>query len=353
MKRPSVNALNSQLVHWYRAHRRDLPWRKDQDPYRIWISEVMLQQTTVTAVIPYFEKFVQRFPTVHELASSKVDEVISYWAGLGYYSRARNLHKSAQALSQLKADAQGRVFPKTHAQLIELPGFGPYTARAVSSLAFEEPVGVLDGNVIRVLTRLYDLDLEWWKPAARAQLQTLADEIAAVSKANATKPSELNQALMELGATVCTPKSPSCMICPWMKSCLALKAGTTQQRPQPKPRRQLEVWVWRPQVLMKKIRKQNHVWLEPNAYAPFLKGQWLFPGDVTRSKLKPKTFQFKHSITHHDIFVQPAFDKDPRGITEPKTTGQWVALTNLKKVNPSSLIEKTLRSLEVQTSIEG
>lgn len=349
MKTAPVGPLNKQLVHWYRAHRRDLPWRQNQDPYRIWISEVMLQQTTVTAVIPYFEKFVGRFPTVQDLASADLDEVLSYWAGLGYYSRARNLHKSAQALSQLKPDSKGRVFPKTYAQLIELPGFGPYTARAVSSLAFEEPVGVLDGNVIRVLSRLYDLNLEWWKPAARERLQVLADQIAVASASNAAKPSELNQALMELGATVCTPKSPSCLICPWLKSCASVKAGTVAERPRPKPRRELEVWVWRPQVLVKKIKRQDHVWLEPNDYAPFLKGQWLFPGEVVLSKSKPKSFRFRHSITHHDIFIQRT---EHPGRTNKKS-GQWVAIQNLKKVNPSSLIEKTLRSWKDQTSIEG
>ena len=143
-----MKSLHENLINWYLANRRPLPWRKDKNPYTIWISEVMLQQTTVAAVIPYFERFIERFPNQHTLAQAELSEVYEYWAGLGYYSRARNLHASAKIISD-------SGFPEDYSQLIQLPGFGPYTARAVASLAFDQKVGVLDGNVIRVLSRVH------------------------------------------------------------------------------------------------------------------------------------------------------------------------------------------------------
>jgi A/G-specific adenine glycosylase len=201
------------LIDWYRGIRRDLPWRKDRDPYRIWISEVMLQQTTVVAVIPFYEKFLKRFPTLKDLAISPVEDVLEYWAGLGYYSRARNLHKSSQVLHV-------NGFPKTAAELLELPGFGPYTARAVSSLAFDEKTGVLDGNVIRILSRKFGRSVEWWKPKGRNELQEIADALAQTEHS-----ADLNQGMMELGATICTPAKPACLLCPWQRSCLARRRG--------------------------------------------------------------------------------------------------------------------------------
>ncbi len=200
-----MKALHRNLINWYLENQRLLPWRMDRDPYKIWISEVMLQQTTVAAVIPYFEKFIQKFPTVQILASSKLEDVYEFWAGLGYYSRARNIHASAKILA-----ISG--FAKTHTELIKLPGFGPYTSRAVSSLAFNESVGVLDGNVIRVLSRVFAIKSEWWKPLHRIQLQNYSDQLAKYGES-----ANLNQGLMELGATVCTPQKPLCPICPWKK----------------------------------------------------------------------------------------------------------------------------------------
>ena len=168
----NVNYIEDQknLIAWYQKNKRVLPWRASQDPYKIWISEVMLQQTTVTAVIPYYEKFLKLFPTVQKLAAATIEDVYEMWAGLGYYSRARNLHKSAVLLSEMILSGNG--FPQSYQQLLELPGFGPYTARAVSSLAFGEKTGVLDGNVIRVLSRKYGIDSDWWQTVARNDLQT-------------------------------------------------------------------------------------------------------------------------------------------------------------------------------------
>ena len=313
------------LTEWYRKNARSLPWRENKDPYRIWLSEVMLQQTTVVAVIPYFERFLEKFPSLNALAQAPENEVLEAWAGLGYYSRARNLHKAAKALT-----AQG--FPKTAEGLLELPGFGPYTSRAVASIAFGEKVGVLDGNVIRVLSRKFGLKLPWWNQKDRAPLQNLSDQLAALGE-----PDDVNQGLMELGATICTPQKPVCLLCPWVKTCVAHEKDLVAQLPLKKPRKESEVWVWKVSLSL----KENRVALVRNDYAPFLKGQWIFPGEISKEKSKPKDYNARHGITHHDIFIQ---------ITNKKSLNQkdvqWVDLKDLKKINPSSLLTKVLKQVE-------
>lgn len=318
-----VQTDSQNLIEWYRGIRRDLPWRKDRDPYRIWISEVMLQQTTVVAVIPYYEKFLGRFPTLKALATSQVEDVLEYWAGLGYYSRARNLHKSSQALHE-------GGFPRTALELLELPGFGPYTARAVSSLAFNEKTGVLDGNVIRVLSRMYGRAVEWWKPAGRNELQSVADALAQTDF-----PADLNQGMMELGATVCTTSQPACLLCPWQKTCVARLEGRIAELPLKRPRRETEIWLWRPVIAI----RRGKVFVEPNSYAPFLKNHDLPPGEVKRLKKAPKSFSFRGGVTHHDIFVDVVTD----GLaTRSRKSGKWIALTELKREIPVSLIRKAI-----------
>lgn len=320
----------SDLITWYVANRRELPWRKDRNPYRIWISEVMLQQTTVTAVIPFYEKFMTRFPTLETLASAQENEVIEYWAGLGYYSRARNLHKSAIRLA-------GTGFHQTAAELLELPGFGPYTSRAVSSLAFGEHVGVLDGNVIRVLSRRYGLKLNWWNSKEKEILQKISDALA-----QTPQNSELNQGMMELGATVCTPKKPLCLMCPWKNRCIALKENLIEQLPAPKPRAEFEIWQWNFQPHIKK----GQIYLTPFA-GPFLKNAFFPESQVEKLKKKPKTYDFKHGVTKYDLFISISkpTTKTPKG-------GQWVNLTEIKKLNPSSLMTKILKFAENSATIK-
>lgn len=342
----NVDDLATQLTHWYRSVKRPLPWRLNRDPYRIWVSEVMLQQTTVTAVIPYYEKFMTRFPHLAALAQADESEVLEYWAGLGYYSRARSLHKSARALF---ARPGLQKFPLTHTELEELPGFGPYTSRAVSSLAFGERVGVVDGNVIRVLSRVFDLDLEWWKPKERDKIQVEADKLAqATVDRKAADPSDINQALMELGATVCTPQSPTCMLCPWQLNCVAREKETIALRPKSKPRRQMEIWEWRPQIMR---RRDNSLLLVKNTYAPFLKDHMIWPGKVTRLKKKPKEFHYKGGVTHHEIYVTVAASKTKfataaKGAPEFKDA-LWVQPHEMKTKVPSSLIRKALDVLDL------
>jgi A/G-specific adenine glycosylase len=314
------------LLDWFQLNARDLPWRQTQDPYKIWISETMLQQTTSRAVIPFYNKFLKRFPTVKTLAAAKLEDVFEQWAGLGYYSRARNLHKAAQILAQ--------NFPTTHTELLELPGFGPYTSRSVASLAFKESVGVLDGNVIRILSRLHDLEVEWWKPKARTELQTLADKWV-----QNTPSEKMNQAMMELGATICLPQNPTCLMCPLQAKCDARKNNTVAARPLKKPKREREIWIWETSV----VEKNGRVLLMKSTATPFFKNQWLLPGQAKRVKVAPKTFHFRHSITHHDIFVTVR----DSGVTLSKEAEQavefmWVKKTELRRHVPASLVEKAM-----------
>lgn len=312
---------HQQLANWYKKNSRALPWRQSKDPYRIWLSEVMLQQTTVVAVIPYFERFLEKFPTLKDLANAPENEVLEAWAGLGYYSRARNLHKAAKALAQ-------NGFPQTAAELLELPGFGPYTSRAVASIAFGEKVGVLDGNVIRVLSRRFGLKLEWWNQKEKNKLQTLSDNLAELGEADV-----INQALMELGATVCTPQRVTCLLCPWNKNCVSYDQDLVASIPLKKPRKENEVWVWKVDLAI----RDNKVALVKNDYAPFLKGQMIFPGTIQKESVKPKDYNAQHSITHHNIFIQIS-----RKRTVNQQGTQWVELKDLKKINPSSLLTKVL-----------
>ncbi len=213
---PALCETFHRLIDWYRQHARDLPWRRTRDPYRIWVAEVMLQQTRVDQAGPYYERFLKAFPTVEALAAASLDEVLRCWEGLGYYARARNLHQAARLLV---AEHGGRL-PTTYEALRRLPGIGPYTAAAVASIAFGEPRAVLDGNVIRVLTRVLAVEDDVRASATRRALQKVADALIPVEA-----PGTFNQALMELGATVCTPVHPRCGDCPLREACRAMAQG--------------------------------------------------------------------------------------------------------------------------------
>ena len=215
-----VATLQEKLLTWYEACRRDLPWRRTRDPYAIWVSEIMLQQTRVETVIPYYERFLTRFPTALALAEAPPDEVLAQWSGLGYYRRARLLLEGARVVA-----GRGGVVPSDREGLLEVPGIGRYTAGAIASIAFGEPVGLVDGNVARVLARVFGIDEDMRKRGMRTA-ELVADAIVAKRD-----PGAWNQALMELGATVCTPRSPSCERCPIANSCRALRENRVAQLP--------------------------------------------------------------------------------------------------------------------------
>ena len=226
---PSSNPfISSLLLAWWDAGHADLPWRRTLDPYAIWVAEIMLQQTQITAVIPYYERWLARFPTVEALAAAPLEDVLKLWEGLGYYSRARNLHAAARVV----VEEHGGQLPRTVDQLTRLPGIGRYTAGAITSIAFDTPAPVLDGNVVRVLSRLFDLDEDVTRPAARRRLWQLAEDVLPVSRTG-----DFNQALMELGQQICLPQNPRCLICPLSAVCLARQRGTQPERPVRPPRR--------------------------------------------------------------------------------------------------------------------
>ena len=225
---PALSRFRKKLLAWFGQFQRDLPWRRTKDPYGIWLSEIMLQQTRVAAAIPYYERFLKRFPEVKALAEAPEDEVLRLWSGLGYYSRARNLRKAAQQIVAVH-DSQ---FPETPVQALTLSGIGSYTAAAILSIAYGKKLAVVDGNVARVIARLSAMRGDLRNGSRWQQLQKTADAFLA-----ADAPGDWNQALMELGATICTPRSPQCLVCPVAEFCQARKLGLTEVIPEKRNKR--------------------------------------------------------------------------------------------------------------------
>jgi A/G-specific adenine glycosylase len=225
------DARAADLLVWYDRHRRALPWRaapgERPDPYRVWLSEIMLQQTTTKAVAPYFARFIARWPNVRALAAAPLEELLKLWAGLGYYARARHLHACAKAV----VARHGGCFPQTVAALADLPGVGPYTAAAIAAIAFATPVAAVDGNAERVMARLYAVEDEL--PAAKQKIRRLAESLVPVERAG-----DFAQALMDLGATICTPKMPACALCPWTSACAARRRGDPEAFPAKAPKKE-------------------------------------------------------------------------------------------------------------------
>lgn len=258
-------AIRRALLRHYDRHRRDLPWRGTADPYRVWVSEIMLQQTRADVVGPYYERWLERFPTLDALADAELDDVLHAWQGLGYYTRARNLHRAAR----LVRERHGGQVPRDPAALRALPGVGEYTAGAIASIAYGEPRPAVDGNVRRVLARLFDLA----DPSASA-LHSLADRLLDRRRAG-----DFNQALMDLGATVCTPRSPACDACPVARWCLARERGTQAERPAPKRRATVPSYDVGTAVLR---ARDGRLLLVRRPEDGLLGGMWAFPGEVAR-----------------------------------------------------------------------
>ena len=257
---------DDNLLHWYDREAADLPWRRSRDPWAIWLAEVMLQQTQVTTVIPWYERFLQQFPDVSSLAAAELDEVLSLWEGLGYYSRARHLHRAARQVMQ---ERNGRI-PRTAEALQQLPGIGRYTAGAIASIAYGQAAPVLDGNVMRVFARLTDLDEDVTRSATQRRLWALAQDWL-----HPTRPGDWNQALMELGRRVCRPRRPACSRCPLQARCLAFARGTQASRPRRRPRPE------RPhfdEVAALLRNSQGEVLIQRRPEEGLLGGLWTFPG---------------------------------------------------------------------------
>ena len=254
-----------KLLAWYEKNKRDLPWRKTRDPYRIWLSEILLQQTRVEAVIPYYEKFLERFADVFALAHAPLDAVLKTWEGAGYYARARNLHRTAQII----ANERGGQFPRTVEHLLELPGIGKYTAGAIASIAFKADEPVVDGNVARVLCRYFGIRDDVKAGATQQQLWKITTELLPRGHAR-----EFNQALMELGATICVPKNPRCLVCPVQKNCVARELGLQNVLPAKRAKNELPHKI----IAAGVIFKRGSILIQQRLSKGLLGGLWEFPG---------------------------------------------------------------------------
>lgn len=292
--------LHKHLLEFYRGHARDLPWRRTRDPYRIWLSEIMLQQTRVETVLPYYAKFLARYPRVEDLAKAGIDEVRSLWAGLGYYSRAVNLHRAAQKV----AHEFGGKFPELAADLRTLPGVGPYTAAAIASIAFGEDVAAVDGNLERVLARVIALR----KPAKGAgEIREFAAKLAALGDAGS-----VNQALMDVSAAICLPRAPKCMICPIAADCEARRLGLTEEIPVKAAKRETIDLLARAVLVFRKASasaKDYEILLARRPAGAWLSGMWDLPWWLPDRDAEPELPPLKHegrvqvkrTITHHRI----------------------------------------------------
>jgi len=259
-------AIENRLLPWFTAHKRSMPWRSNRTPYRVWISELMLQQTRVDQATPYFHRFMKRFPSLRSLATASQDDVLKMWEGLGYYSRARNLHKAAQIIMN---EHKGR-FPSSSEQILALPGVGGYTAAAIGSLAFNLDLAVLDGNVIRVLTRLFAYARDTRSTTAKKELQRLTDDLLVQGRAG-----DYNEAMMELGATVCMPRNPQCTVCPLSVVCLGYKSGRPMDYPVTAPKKKVPHIVVGAAVV---TNRKGDVLIAQRRDKDMLGGLWEFPG---------------------------------------------------------------------------
>ena len=321
--------LTSIIAAWYDANKRDLPWRRTRDPYRVWISEIMLQQTRVAAVIPYYERFLKTFPSPIELAAASDDELLNAWAGLGYYSRARNVREAARRIV-----ARGG-FPPTYDEIIELPGIGPYTAAAISSICFDEPKAVLDGNVIRVLARVTADDGDIGSSKTKQRLQEAAQKLTDV-----TDPARHNQAMMELGATICLPKDPKCCECPVEKLCKAKRRGL--ERELPVKMRKIDIRRVRRTLLV--VIRNGHILLwRRSQEAALLGGFWELPEPNQLPGAKPDRLihEFSHAITNR-IYE---FEVMAAKVNRPPVTLQWIRLDQLNAIPLSTVVRKALAPL--------
>jgi A/G-specific adenine glycosylase len=322
-------AIARRLIAWYDAGHRDLPWRATDDPYRIWISEIMLQQTRAQAVIPYYERFLRRFPTVKALADAAEEEVLTLWAGLGYYSRARNLCRAARQI------AGGDGFPRDYDGLLALPGVGDYTAAAIASIAFGLPHAVLDGNVMRVVARMENDASDIGAARTRERFRGIGQ-----SWMDAKRPGPFNQAMMELGATVCLPKNPSCEACPLSARCRARAAGTVTQLPV-KLRRIAPVKIEDTLLI---VRRNGRILLrqrEPDASR--MAGFWDLPTptDLPSAHLQRQLGEIRHTITHHHY----RFTVAAAAARIPKGPFRWFEAAEMETVPLSTTTRKALSTI--------
>lgn len=342
---PETSFIRKNLLGWYDRNKRDLPWRRSKDPYAIFVSEMMLQQTQVKTVIPYYERFLKELPDWKSLAKAKEEKVLKLWEGLGYYRRARNLQAAARKIA---GDLAGRL-PDTLEEILEIPGVGPYSAGAVLSIAFQKSHPVVDGNVIRVFSRLFLLRGNLKTGEGHKKVWELAENLI-----SPRRPGDFNQAVMELGATVCLPDNPQCLLCPLISHCQAAQKGLQNELPEmPKATPTVEVpmaalYVGQKGKVLVKKRSKNEKWL---------KGLWEFPSaqgktfeealQKLENELKVKADrqavqEVKHQITHHKVRLR-LFQAVPAKSIRLSKELKWVSLGELVKL-PFASAQNKLRN---------
>lgn len=320
MREPEKRALRARLLAWYDRHRRDLPWRRTRHPYRIWVSEIMLQQTRVAAVLGHYRRFLRRFPSLRRLAAARLDSVLAAWSGLGYYRRARSLHAAARLLVR----EHGGRLPRTSGEWRRLPGVGRYTAAAIASIAFGEPEAVVDGNVERVLRRLQG-------GTRRVSVAETWESANVLLRRD--RPGDFNQAMMELGATVCLPSAPKCPQCPLEKWC---RTRGAERRATPVRRR-------RRAVTYALAATSDAVWLVRRpAHSARMPGMWELPEVEARPRRwKASHLTLRHSILDTDYAVEVVRQSGAPG--EGSSGGQWIARRRLERLPLTGLARKILR----------
>jgi A/G-specific adenine glycosylase len=307
--------LRAKLLTWYATHARDLPWRKTRDPYRVWVSEIMLQQTRVAAVIEHYHEFLRRFPNVQKLAAARESSVLAAWSGLGYYRRARMLHAAAKLIARQR---DGK-FPETAEQWRMLPGVGRYTAAAIASIAFGEPVGVVDGNVERALQRV----------AGKAMPGKQIWDLAA-SLLDRKRPGDFNQAIMELGATICTPRGPACLTCPILETCTSRGEMSGAEKSARQNKREVHYSLDRANGAVFLVQRPKN--------ARVMAGMWELPEITAPQDGTEPLVTVKHSITVTDYTVRIWRMSAP-----PEISGQWCTIERLPRLALTGLARKILR----------
>jgi A/G-specific adenine glycosylase len=347
LKGPKLQQFQARLLAWFGKQQRDLPWRGSRDPYRIWVAEIMLQQTRIAAVIPYYDRFLKNFPTVESLSAAPQQEVLTLWSGLGYYSRARHLHLAAK---QIVANHNGK-FPAELDIALELPGVGTYTAAAVLSIAYDAPLAVLDGNVARVLARLHAIRGDLRTPQTWRALAAMADRLLARKS-----PSAWNQTLMELGEVICTPKSPSCLVCPVVRSCQAYAQGVTNEIPGLRKKRGPITVTIAAAILLDPLGRTLLV-KDPGAHDDVLFSRmWQFPAIQVNRHAKAELEEYfaesfampqikfeqlpsaRHGVTFRNITLLPFRARVAQLPKIPRT--RVIPLKNLNKIPISSATRK-------------
>jgi len=321
---PATRRWRQRLLAWYDLNRRDLPWRRDRDPYRVWLSEIMLQQTRVSAVLEHYRRFLQRFPTVQKLASARESSVLAAWSGLGYYRRARMMHAAAKAI----VSQHGGKFPGRIAELRDLPGIGRYTAAAIASIVFNAPAAVVDGNVERVLGRVFGAGL------AGEPLWQSAEALL-----SRQRPGDFNQAMMELGAIVCLPRQPRCSICPVFSLC-----ATRGELARPKnelPRKLIRQK--RRDICCALDHRDSTIFLvQRPKHASMMPGMWELPQIPVSSASSQVSLTVRHSITVTDYTVRVV-----RGPVPGQSKGRWVPRTRILQLPLTGLARKILRRAQI------